>query len=266
MTVNYTRVDTTGLVTGRNVMILVPNENAAKPYNAAVPTPLLMYHHGSGEDDDGLLDDALKAATTTALLDAGYICCGISAMGNNWGNQAAIDCYPDLYNTVADSYNLSYTLFLGQSMGGFTSLLCIAQNNVPKTIAWAGIYPACNLGAVYTAGAFTAAINTAYSCTSETYATATAGHDPCLMLGSAFRRLPMRFYASESDTAVVKDTNTDTFQPIIAPYCTESEIVLCTGDHGDPSHFQPTDLVAFYERALANPVGVGTKILLKKAS
>lgn len=263
MTVNYERVDTVGLVTGRNIMVLVPNENSAKPYNPAVHTPLLIYHSGSGETQTALLTDGLKATTTTALLDAGYICCGIYAGESNWGNQAACDSYPDLYNTVNALYNLSYTLFLSQSMGGYTGLLSIAQNQVPKIIAWAGIYPAVNLAAVYADGIFTSAINGAYSCNAETYAAKTAGHDPCLMLGSAFRRVPMRFYASEADAVIVKDDNTDVFQPIISPFCTESTVVLCTGNHGDRSHFQPADLVAFYERALANPV-IDKKMLFRK--
>lgn len=249
----YNRLDLTGAASGRNIMVLIPNENSAKPYSASTPTPLLMYHHGVGETETALLTDSLKATTTAALLDAGYICCGVAA-GENWGSQTACNYYPDLYYTVDLYYNLSNTLFLSQSMGGYTGLLTLAQNEVPKVIAWAGIYPACNLAAVYAAGSFTSAINTAYSCDANTYAAKTFGHDPCLKWGKAFRGVPMRFYASESDTTIVKDDNTDKFQPIITTSCSESTIVLCTGNHGDPSHFQPSDLVAFYERALANPV------------
>lgn len=250
----YNRRDLTGTASARAIMVLIPNANSDNPYDSGTATPLLIYHHGSGEDDDALLDDALKATTTTALLDAGYICCGISAMGNNWGNQAACDCYPDLYNTVAALYNLSYTLFLSQSMGGLTGLLTLAQNEIPSVVAWAGIYPACNLEAIYDAGTFTAAINTAYSCVAATYDAKTFGHDPCDKWGKAFRNVPMRFYASPADTTIVKSTNTDVFQAIVSTSTTESTIVVCSGVHGDTSHFQPSDLVAFYERALANPV------------
>lgn len=251
--VKYNRRDLTGAASSQAIMVLIPNANSAVPYSAGTATPLLMYHSGSNEDEGALLDDALKADVVDALLDAGYICCGIAA-GNNWGSQAACNYYSDLYYTVDLYYNLSYTLFLSQSMGGLTGLLCLAQNEVPGVIAWAGIYPAVNLGAIYTEGTFAAAINSAYSCVAGTYAAKTYGHDPCLKWGKAFRGVPMRFYASESDATIIKDNNTDIFQPIISGSCTESTIQVCTGDHGDPSHFQPSDLVAFYERALANPI------------
>ena len=245
----YDRVNTTGLVTGRDVMILVPNANSAKPYNAAVPTPFLMYHHGSSETYSSLLDDALKTTTVDALLDAGYICAGISAGATNWGNQDACDAYEDLYNTVKASYNISHVLFLSQSMGGMTGLVCLAQQNVPYVIAWAGIYPACNLTKIYASSPFTGDINTAYSCNSiPSCAIAYAGHDPCLFTYDAYRSVSMRFYASEGDTSVIKADNTDVFQAIVAGTRPESDIVVCTGNHGDVSHFQPADLVAFYER------------------
>lgn len=251
--VKYNRRDLTGAASSQAIMVLIPNANSAVPYSAGTATPLLMYHHGSNEDEGALLDDALKADTVVALIDAGYICCGI-ATGNNWGSQTACNYYPDLYYTVDLYYNLSYTIFLSQSMGGLTGLLCLAQNEVPGVIAWAGIYPAVNLGAIYTEGTFASAIDTAYSCTSTTYDAKTYGHDPCLKWGKAFRNAPMRFYASPDDVTIVKSTNTDVFQAIISSSCSESTIVECTGAHGNPSHFQPADLVAFYERALANPV------------
>lgn len=258
----YNRRDMTGMKSGRNIMVLVPNANSAVPYSAGTATPLLMYHHGSGEDEGALLDDALKADTVIALLDAGYILCGIAA-GENWGVQSACDYYPDLYYTVDYYYNLSYTLFLSQSMGGFTGLLCLAQNEIPKVIAWAGIYPACNLSGLYDDNKFVSAINTAYSCTADTFDAKTFGHDPSDKWGKAFRGVPIRFYASPDDTTVPKSYNTDTFQALISTSCSESVIQLCTGIHGDPSHFQPADLVAFYERALANPIaesGFGGKV------
>lgn len=249
----WNRLDGTSDGLARAVMVLVPNANSAVPYDSGTATPFVMYHHGSGEDEDAMLTDALKADVIEALIDAGYICAGISAYGNNWGNQAACDAYPDLFKFVDDRYNLSSVVFLSQSMGGLTGLLSLSQHNVPGVVAWAGIYPACNLAAIYAAGTFASAINTAYSCTSTTYAAKTNGHDPALKWGKAFRNVYMRFYASPSDVTIPKADNTDVFQALIATSCFESTIVACTGVHGDPSHFQPADLVAFYARALASP-------------
>lgn len=249
----YDRRDLTGLKTSKAIMVLVPNSNSDNPYSAGTATPLLMYHSGMSEDEGGLLDDVLKAGVVEALLDAGYICCGVDA-DDNWGNQAGCDYYTDLYYSADLYYNISYTLFLSQSMGGLTGLLSLSQNKIPGVIAWAGIYPACNLTAINAAGTFTSSIATAYDCDSGSFAYKTYGHDPCLKWGKAFRGVPMRFYASAGDTSINKSSNADYFQALISTSCSESVIQVCTGNHGDPSHFQPTDLVAFYERALANPV------------
>lgn len=260
----WNRLDGVSDALARNIMVLVPNANAAVPYDSGTATPFLMYHHGANEDDDALLDDALKAGVVEALIDAGYICAGIAAYGDNWGKQAACDCYPDLHKFVDDRYDISYVLLLSQSMGGLTGLSCLSQHKVPNIIAWAGIYPACNLGAIYDAGSFTSAINTAYSCSSTTYAAKTNGMDPALKWGLAFRLVPMRFYASAGDTSIDKSDNSDTFAALIATSAPEAEVVVCSGNHGDPSHFQPADLVAFYERALAAPQrtsGIGVFVI-----
>jgi len=40
----------------------------------------------------------------------------------------------------------------------------------------------------------------------------------------------------------------------LAGTAVEASVYTATGDHGDPSHFQPADLMSFFGRALADVV------------
>ena len=254
----YAETDATAPAYGQNVMVLVPNSFSAVPYNAANPTTLVIYAHGAGETERGMLTDSLKSATVTAMINAGYILAGSAAHGTqNWGNQASVDDYADLYNYCAQNYNVGKVIVWGQSMGGLDSLLTLAENKVPNVVGWIGTYPVCNLANLYSLGTYTGAINTAYAITGTapaTYANQTYGHDPSLKWGAAFRSLPMRFYASPGDSVVPKANNTDVLAALVTTSSREHSVVVCSGNHGDPSHFQPSDYLAFMSRCLASPV------------
>jgi hypothetical protein len=256
----YDRVDATDPIGGQSIMVLVPNSNSANPYNSSNPTKVIYYSHGVGEDQTALLSDSLKTTVVTALLNAGYILAGTNAHGNNFGVQSAVDDYAALDKYVRANYNVVNVAIWSQSMGGLTGLLLLAQNKVRGCVGWLGTYPITSLNAAYTgagAASFTSSINTAYGITgigNSTYANKTYGHDPLLMNAIAFRNVPMRFYASTGDTVVLKSANTDLFQALISTSCRENVIVACTGDHGDPSHFDATSYVDFFDRCFATVV------------
>lgn len=256
----YTLVDTTDGLTGQNIRILVPNSNAAIPYNAANPTGVIMYHHGVGESQTALLSDSLKATCVDAFLDAGYILCGSNANGENFGSQAAINSYSALDKYVRANYNVLGVLIWSQSMGGLSGALSLTQNKIAGVVGWLGTYPLINLAAAYagTGGTnFSSSINTAFGITGSgiyTYANQTYGLDAALKPGNKFGNVPMRFYASASDVTVGKTQNTDVLKALVADYCRESTVVVCTGVHGDTSHFVPSEYVAFAQRCFADPV------------
>jgi hypothetical protein len=241
-------------------MVLVPNAYSAVPYNAANPTPVIMYAHGMGEDQTGLLTDSLKATVVTALLNAGYILAGTNAHGANWGNQAGVNDYAALDQYLRLNYNVSNVCIWSQSMGGCAGLLALAQNKVRGVVGWLGTYPVCSLSAAYTGTGnanFSTSITTAFGITGSgiyTYTNQTYGNDPLIKNAIAFRNVPMRFYASPSDTYVLKSANTDLLHALVVGSCRESTIVVCTGDHGDPSHFDATSYTAFFARCFANAV------------
>ncbi len=264
----YDQVNATDTIGGQNIMVLVPNSNSGTPYNAAVPTRVILYAHGAGENQTGLLSDSLKATTVTALLNAGYILAGTNAHGENWGSQAAVDDYAALDKYVRDNYNVAGVAIWSQSMGGLAGLSALMQGKV-KALGWLGTYPVCSLANLYSLGTYTSAINTAYGITGSgnaTYANKTYGLDPATRDGFSWRHVPMRFYASAGDTVVPKANNTDVLAALVAGCCREADVVVCTGNHGDASHFQPSDTLSFFDRCFATPVALGRPASTKTIS
>ena len=193
--------------------------------------------------------DALKVELREALLAEGHILAASNAHGDNWGNADAIADYNALYADAAARYTVNKVIFISQSMGGMSGLLCVEDGTIPVD-GWLGIYPACNLAWCYAqGGSFLVSIKAAYGIASDgsDYAAKTAGHDPVLLDGTAFT-IPTRFYASAGDTRVTKADNSDAMALVVDAYATENDVVVCSGAHGDPSHFQPSDVVSFIER------------------
>lgn len=223
-----------------------------KSYDSRLANPLVLYFHGSTDNAQTPFKYASLRPVTQALLDAGYIVASSDGHGNNWGNQDSLDDTYTLYKYVRDHYSIGPVLILSQSMGGLGGLSTILAQDVPGIVGWAGIYPCCNLRALYDGGSLTTPIKQAYGIASNgsDYDSKTAGYDPALYLGNKFRGVGMRFYASPGDTLVPKATNSDLIARKVARYALESEVVVCSGDHGDPSHFQPSDVLAFFDRCI----------------
>lgn len=256
----YTQVNATDTVTGQNIMILVPASGSAVPYNAAVPTGVILYAHGADEIQTGLITDTLKFTCRDALINAGYILAGTNAHGNNWGNQISCDDHVALEKYVRANYNVKNVALWGQSMGGLDGLSVLAQAKI-KLVGILLTYPVVSLANLYSlGGTYAAGIDGAYGITgigNATYSNLTYGQDPALKKGFSYRHVPIRMYASASDTVVPKAQNTDVLAAAVAGSCRESTVVVCTGNHGDATHFQPSDYVAFFDRCFATVVADG---------
>lgn len=231
-------------VSGDATRILVPSS-----YQYGTPRPLVIYHHGNGEDYTAITADPLKHDIVDTLLLNNYIVCAGDFGGDNWGNDAALTAVTNLYNYMIANYSISRVVFLSQSMGGQSGLLSIPNVTVK---GWAGIYPVANLANMFggNAGAYAPNIRTAYGIAGDgsNYAAKTAGHDPVLLAASTFDGLRMRMYASAGDTTVTKADNSDQLATLVTGHATEHDVVACSGNHGDASHFQPNDLLAFFNR------------------
>jgi pimeloyl-ACP methyl ester carboxylesterase len=202
---------------------------------------LLLYVHGAGEDAQSSLSaDDPKAPLFAALLERGYAIAASDAHGDAWGDPASVDDYVRLAGRLAQQGYGRVTL-LAQSMGGLASLQLVDRLD---PVAWAGIYPVCNLAAMVDLGRFTPAIRAAWG--------EGEGWRPTTLSPAVPERaegLPMGFWASAADTVVPKATNTDLCAADAQARGALVTVTPTTGDHGDLASFDTTGLLEFLERA-----------------
>lgn len=245
--------------------------------NPATARPLVVWFHGAGGNDqepncDTAATFNLFPSFKRMTVDLGWrVAAPNEATSQNWGNDAALAACRDAVAEAKVRYNTTHVLLMGGSMGGLLSLLLLSNGTDPAgVVGWAGLSPVCNLANLYSLWA-ASLIDAAYGITGtapNTYALKTAGHDPNLKAGTAFRSLRMRFYASAGDTLVPKTNNADALAALVDPYAPEADVVTVTGDHGDASTYpDPADLTDFYQRCLdaANAV-VGSAAVAFRAT
>lgn len=212
---------------------------------------MFFWNHGSNGNQNTitLASDAKNVAD--ALRAAGFYLLSSYQHGPNWGNQASLDDLVECWRYMRATYRLKPKVFLvGQSMGALSALSVVAQGKIP-VCGVAAIQPVTSLASMYASGAgtYAGAIDTAYGCNTGTYAALTSGYDPDLLSAGVFAGCSRwRFYASSSDTVVPKTTNSDAFSSKVTGQSAEAAVVACSGDHGDASHFQPSDVLAFAQR------------------
>lgn len=225
-------------------------------YDSRKPVPLVLYSHArSGTSGDPWIgaNPGGPLELTNALTNAGYAVASNNQHGNNWGNQAAVNDLFETYKRFRDMHNLGPVVILAQSMGGMSAMNAIIQKRIPGIRGFYGIFPATNLAAIYAAGQFAADIRTAYGISADgsDYAAKTAGMDPALREGWEFQGVPMRFHHSPADTLVGKGSNSDMIAAKVLPYTSEAVVITTTGEHGDPSNFNDTDMLAFFNRCIS---------------
>lgn len=235
---------------GQNVQILAPPNYV----DTCVP-----YFHGVGEDQTALTTDSLKTGIVDLLTDNGILMAAGNAAGDNWGNQASLDANIAMFGLLDSTYHPTKYVFFSQSMGGCAGLLNAAAGYA-HLMGWFGIYPVCSLANMFdnNAGMFASNIRTAFGIASDgsDYAAKTAGHDPLLVSAAAYANLPMQFFASPDDTVVNMAANTTAMAAHCHPSIYERQVIVCTGNHGDPSHFQPEVVYSFIIRCTV-PASVG---------
>lgn len=204
-------------------------------FDSRKPLPVVMLFHGNGSDELHWVTNSNGKAVATAFLNAGYIVVSAANTANvsTWGAQAGLDAYFKAYKYLLAHFPVGSVVFYGNSMGGIESLLTLAERRIP-CVAWIGTVPTANLAAQHANASFTSTIRTAYGIAGDgsDYAAKTAGHDPVLMPGYAFRGVPMWALIATLDPAVPPATNWDVFSAIVAPYAAEMvRLDFVTSDH-----------------------------------
>lgn len=199
---------------------------------------LVIYDHGAGGTSQAITADPELRPVVAALLEAGWAVAASDETGNGWGAPAAVRSVFQLYSDVNRRWPISNVVILSQSMGGLTGLGILAARAVPNVRAWAGIYPVTNLDSLWRLGRYRAQIAAAYG----TASAPTSPHASCAV--------PVLMWASRSDTVVPRAENADMLASQLGGSCPVT-IVTTSGDHGDPSNFDPPGLVAFCRSALS---------------
>jgi pimeloyl-ACP methyl ester carboxylesterase len=204
---------------------------------------VVIYTHGSGENVENLFRDPKKQPIFNALLGAGYAIAATDAHGDNWGSGASVDDTLALVAQMRDR-GLHDVYVLALSMGGFDGLALLGR--VPVK-AWAGIFPACDLRAVYDLGLYPGQIRAAYGRAGARLGDAIANRSPIAFDPPG--GLPMRFWASPDDRVIPKRENTDACAALARARGAKVEVTTTRGDHGDLSDYDAAGVLRLFQSA-----------------
>lgn len=203
---------------------------------------VVLYIHGAGETAASALADPEKKPLFSTLRKAGYAIAADDAHGNNWGSEQSVQDYRALIAKLR-ARGLTKIYILAQSMGGLDGLELLRY---VRPVAWAGIYPACNLAAeLQTQSIQAPAI--------RGQILAVYGSSVPKLKITNVRGLRMIFWSSPQDTVVPKRLNTDLCSAEARRKGALVTVISTKGDHGDPSNFQPKRLVRFFSGKASEP-------------
>jgi hypothetical protein len=220
-------------------------------YRPGVPSRWVIFNHGYNESGQGITNEGGHQTLTNALVQAGYVVIASDyASSNCMGNhQCVIDVglLQKLWSQYLDLTPRPYAI--GESMGGIVTWNAIANGTLhPRAVV--GIYPICNLAAVYadsTNSYLQTAITASYAITNiNPYAIATSGYNPMLDPMTDFTSFPILMWSSYSDVTVYRTTNEDPFAAAINAAGGNAVIHTSTGTHRDISNFDPPAVVDFF--------------------
>lgn len=211
-------VVTAGVTNNAGVWLTLP-----PTWDGRVPLPLVILFHGNGSTETHWADNANGAVVANALVAAGFAVLGVANGGSTWGAQQSLDAYAAAYAWVRDLIAIGPVVFYCNSMGSIEGLLSLAERRIPGVVGYIGTSPTYDLAANYANATFTATIKTAYGIAGDgsDYAAKTAGHDPALMVASAFRGMPALILAASDDTVVTAAANAVPLAAVLAPFATE---------------------------------------------
>jgi hypothetical protein len=214
-------------VNGTPVLMLRPQ----KPTNR-----LVLYLHGSGSQADVLEEEQLQPTVRT-LLHRGFAVGASNGGGeNNWGSPKSVEDSVRL----ARRSGYKYIYILAQSMGGIGGVELIDRLH---PVAWAGIFPVCNARSLWSSNSQERV---------EIEAVWGPGPPPARISpvkAKDVKGLPVMMFASPEDTDVPIAQNAEQCAGWMGNRGARVTLIETTGEHGDPSNFQPNRLASFFAQA-----------------
>jgi hypothetical protein len=213
-------------VNGTPVLVLRPDRPTDR---------LVLYLHGSGEQASTLEEKQLKPLVDAFLAKGFAVAASNGGDEYNWGSPASVQ---DSVRLV-QGLGYKHVYILAQSMGGVGGVELIDRLH---PVAWAGIFPVCDARSIWRLGEEAPEIEAVW------------GPGPPPKKISPVRAkdvggLPVMMFASPEDTDVPKSENADRCAAWMRKGGARVTMVETSGEHGDPSNFQPGRLSAFFARA-----------------
>ncbi|MGA7257344.1 MAG: hypothetical protein WCF17_09065 [Terracidiphilus sp.] len=230
-------------VNGVSTWAVLPSSYSAQRTNFWI-----IYNHGFGQTIASILQNNPQSEFVGALAAAGFVVVASEYRDPScWGNESCAEDIANLEDHWRSRLNLAPKPFvIGESMGGIVTWNAISHGTLTPQAA-VGIYPVCNLAAMYEHPTFDPSIQSAYGITSEDgYAAATEGYDPMLTPASDFSGFPIAMWASNSDDVVKRSLNENPFASAIRAAGGTVTIHTSTGNHGDPSNFDAPSVISFF--------------------
>jgi hypothetical protein len=218
-------------VGGQDAIVLVPERPVVG---------LVVYAHGYGAGLDDLLDGQAFGGLAQALVAAGYAVAAGQAGGNAWGDAASVDSHALLAATARRLVGSPDVFLVAESMGGLAAAQLVSGDRIAGLRAYAGIAPLCDLSSVY--DEFPDSVDAAHG----------GGVDEALARLSPVRLdadVPVLPWASDDDTVVPRNRNADVCAAQVAAAGGSARVVAARGEHGDPAHYDPRALLAFFAAA-----------------
>lgn len=195
---------------------------------------LVVFLHGWGQTRWSLLARKEEAGVATALTDAGFTVLAADALGKAWGDPASLQDYTSLIERTQRVRRLRDVFLMGESMGGLATMqLARTLPDVQAATAW---FPVCDLSTMHEARF------------QQTIRDAWAGRSRAPVTPVAVGDTPLLVWASATDTVVDAATNAAVCVARAKAAGAEVTYFHTTGEHGDPSNYQPATVVEFFER------------------
>ncbi len=195
---------------------------------------LVVFLHGWGQTRWSLLSRPHEARVAHAISEAGFTILAADGDGKAWGDPASIADYRLLIDRTQQRYGLRDVFLMGESMGGLATMqLGRLLPDVRASTAW---FPVCDLRTMHEAR-FQATIRTFWQGRSRSAVEPVAVGDT-----------PLLVWASPADTVVNATTNAAVCVAEAEAAGAPVTYFHTTGEHGDPSNYQPATIVQFFEK------------------
>ena len=211
--------------------------------------PLAVYLHGR----NGTADDRADTSWLTTLNDAGWVVAGGEVHGNHWGGPAAVRGLSELVAVAGRFTAAPVLLLIGGSMGALAALNWIRFGGRRVDGAYL-VQPCCGLTDRWeNDDDHRPEIEASYaSPTGPVTEERLRRWDPLRADPTDFTAARYRFVSSDGDRLIRPGRHARPMAALLAAAGPrENSTLEVSGDHGDPSHFDPADLAAFADRCRA---------------